>query len=485
MLGHRLKRWLYLTHRWVGIVTCLLFAMWFVSGLVMLYVPFPELTQSEWLAGQRPIAWSEVKTAPPRTAGGAVSFEMLGQTPVWRVAGDGGTASFRASDGRALGPVGVGEARQVAALFGHAPAASATLIYNDQWSVPGGYNADRPLWKVALADARGTVLYVSSRTGAVVLDTNRRERFWNWLGSVPHWLYPRALRELPEAWRQVVLWVSGPCIVGAIAGLWIGLLRVRPGEHRFSRRRMTPYRGWMKWHHVAGLVGGVFLLTWIFSGWLSVDPGRYFSSGGVSAEARAAYAGSGPAAAVDLAWLADVAPAARRVEWKRAAGRSFLRVEATSGGELDLDPATLEPFVADQAAIRARAAGLVPGARIASIDVLTAPDAYWYEVGGGVTLPVWRVKFDDRARTWAHLNPLTGELLGSIDARGRAYRWLYDGLHRWDFGPLARNFPARQLVIWLLSLAGLVISVTSVWIAWRRLRRPPPGKRRVRRAGAR
>jgi uncharacterized iron-regulated membrane protein len=481
MLGHRLKRWLYLTHRWVGIVTCLLFAMWFVSGLVMLYVPFPELKQSEWLAGQRPIAWGEVRTAPPQAAGGSVSLEMLGQRPVWRVVGEDGTASFAADNGRRLGPVGETEARRVASLFGHAPAASATLIRNDQWSVPGGYDADRPLWKVALAGDAGRVLYVSSRTGAVVLDTDRRERFWNWLGSVPHWLYPTALRQLPEAWRQVVLWVSGPCIVGALAGLLIGVLRLRPGKHRFSRNRMTPYRGWMKWHHVAGLVGGVFLLTWIFSGWLSVDPGRYFNRGGVSAEARAAYAGSGPAAAVDLARLASLAPDARRVDWKRGAGRPFLRVEAASGGELDLDPATLEPFAADPAAIRSRAAGLVPGAAIASIEVLTAPDAYWYEVGGEVALPVWRVKFDDRARTWVHLNPLTGELLGAIDARGRAYRWLYDGLHRLDFGPLAQDTPARRLLIWLLSLAGLVISVTSVWIAWRRLRRPP---RRRQPAGA-
>jgi uncharacterized iron-regulated membrane protein len=191
----------------------------------------------------------------------------------------------------------------------------------------------------------------------------------------------------------------------------------------------------------------------------------------VNAEARATYAGSGPAAAVDLARLADLAPAARRIEWKRAAGRPFLHVEAASGGGLDLDPATLEPFVADQAAIRARVARLVPGATIASIEVLTAPDAYWYAVNDEVPLPVWRVKFDDRAGTWVHLNPLTGELLGSLDARGRAYRWLYDGLHRLDFGPLLGHPPARDIVIWLLSIAGLVISVTSIWIAWKRLRR--------------
>ena len=471
MLGHRFKRWLYLTHRWVGIVTCLLFAMWFVSGLVMLYVPFPELKQSEWLAGQRPIAWSEVKAQAPSAGAGTVALEMQGDAPVWRVSGEGGTASYRASDGRPIARVGEAEARRIASLFGRAPAVSSVLIHNDQWSVPGGFNKDRPLWKVSLAGDAGKVLYVSSRSGAVVLDTDRRERFWNWLGSVPHWLYPRALRELPEAWRQVVLWVSGPCIIGAVAGLWIGLLRVRPGRHRFSRNRMTPYRGWMKWHHVAGLLGGVILVTWIFSRWLSVDPGRYFGRGGVSDTARQAYVGNDPLPRVDWAKLGLLAPDARRVELTRGAGQAFLRVEAAESADRDLDPLTLKPFAADPAAIRARAAGLVPEGQIAAVEVLRSPDAYWYAVDDRVPLPVWRIEFADPARTWAHIDPLTGEFLGSIDARGRAYRWLYDGLHRWDLGPLLAHPPARQIFIWLFSLAGIVISITSVWIGWRRLRR--------------
>jgi uncharacterized iron-regulated membrane protein len=42
-LGHRAKRWLYIIHRWIGIFSCLLFAVWFLSGLVMIYVPYPAL----------------------------------------------------------------------------------------------------------------------------------------------------------------------------------------------------------------------------------------------------------------------------------------------------------------------------------------------------------------------------------------------------------------------------------------------------------
>ena len=44
-----MKRYLYLTHRWLGITLCLFMAMWFFSGLVMMYVGYPKLTPAERL----------------------------------------------------------------------------------------------------------------------------------------------------------------------------------------------------------------------------------------------------------------------------------------------------------------------------------------------------------------------------------------------------------------------------------------------------
>ncbi|MGV8195858.1 PepSY domain-containing protein, partial [Pseudomonas aeruginosa] len=45
-----MKRYLYLWHRWLGIGCCLLMVLWFVSGMVMLYVGYPKLTPLERLA---------------------------------------------------------------------------------------------------------------------------------------------------------------------------------------------------------------------------------------------------------------------------------------------------------------------------------------------------------------------------------------------------------------------------------------------------
>ena len=478
MVWHRVKRWLYLIHRWIGIATCLLFVIWFGSGLVMLYVPFPSLTQEERAAGLPPIAWGRLGGAAPAAQAlparqaRQIMLEMRGDRPVWRVVPWGSAPlTLWADTGAAAGYASRAEAAHIAAAFGKAEVAQISAIQSDQWVVSGSYDAHRPLWKAQLEGAGGRILYVSSTNGAVVLDTNAQERFWNWLGSVPHWLYPRALREDQPLWRQVVMWSAGPCILVALTGIWIGLMRVRPGRRRFKGGRMTPYHGWMKWHHISGLVGSLFLILWIFSGWLSVDPWRLFASEGIGPDARQDYAGRAPLTIPDLGGIAARVPDARRIVISAAAGRTIVRIQGGSGSERLLDAKTLAPLRADRAAILAHAAKLVPSANIAHVDLLIRPDAYWYAVRGQVALPVLRMRFDDSAATWVHIAPNSGELLGEADRKRRAYRWLFDLFHCWDLNLLLQAAPARDLLIWFMSIIGLAMSATGMVIGWRRVRR--------------
>ena len=469
---HVFKRWLYLTHRWIGIATCVLFVLWFATGLVMLYVPFPSLEPEERLAGLSPIAWEKVAHQPGALSGVRdLTLEMRGERPIWRISPwDAPPASVWADSGLPAGNAGKAEAAAIATSFGKSPVATMRLIYNDQWTVSGGYDPHRPLWKAELAGKEGRVLYVSSTSGAIILDTSRQERFWNWLGSVPHWLYPRALREEQPLWRQVVMWVSGPCILGAITGIWIGLMRIRLGAKRFKGERISPYRGWMYWHHMSGLVGSLFLVLWIFSGWLSVDPFRLFASEGIGLEARQNYAGDAPLPAPDLGRLAQAAPMARRMELRSGADSPYLRFQQPESRDHLLAAGTFLPLRPEFGRIRHRAQGLVPGAPIVAIETLNQPDAYWYAVRGEVPLPVLRVKFGDEAGTWVHIEPDTGEILGEADAKRRTYRWLFDLFHRWDLNALLSAPPTRDLLIWLMSLAGLFSSVTAVVVGCRRLR---------------
>ncbi|MBP9653885.1 MAG: hypothetical protein KBE19_05790, partial [Rhodocyclaceae bacterium] len=50
-------------------------------------------------------------------------------------------------------------------------------------------------------------------------------------------------------------------------------------------------------------------------------------------------------------------------------------------------------------------------------------------------------------------------------------RWLFAFLHSWDWLPLLNSRPIWDALLILLSLGGVILSVTGTIAGWRRLRR--------------
>lgn len=472
------RRWLYIGHRWIGIAACLFFAMWFVSGVVMMYVAFPGLSEQERLAALPDIAWEKVTISPDRAMALArvaqfprdVRLSMLDDEPVYRLIDwDGRRQSISAVDGRMID--GIGSARAVAVAKRHPAAADVHLldtVDRDQWSVVARFDRLRPLYLVALGDTAGTRLYISSHSGEIVLDTNRTERVWNWLGSIPHWIYPTVLRQDGALWRSVVLWISGICMIVAITGIWIGILRVRL-RRRYSGGAITPYKGWMAWHHVTGFFAGIVVLTWIFSGWLSLDPGRVFAGGRTEREALQHYAGhDAPTIAPQFRARPQGTAVEARFVW--IGGVPLMVLVDRTGVQTTVDPVTGAATPLSEVKIVNAAKALMPHAAM-NLQRLDRYDAYWYAHHDTRPLPVLRAVFDDDAKTWFHISPVTGEIFGRIDATRRTYRWLFNALHSLDFKLLLMYRPAWDVVMWLLSLLGMTISVSGVVIGWRYLKR--------------
>ena len=213
-------------HRWWGVAFCLLFAMWFASGIVMHFVPFPARSE----------------------------------------AGLGGSAGGNRGTGSAQDALGLaGALARSRGLDGSR--ATVALIEYDQWTVAGDFNSDRPLYRVALNDDTGTEIYVSSASGDVVLITTQNMRLANYFGSVAHWIYPTVLRHHGKVWSALMWWLSLIATFGAAIGVMIGVVRLGRG---------APYRGLQRAHHIFGLVLAPFILCWIFSGFLSMDDGWLF-----------------------------------------------------------------------------------------------------------------------------------------------------------------------------------------------------------------
>ncbi|WP_338026633.1 hypothetical protein [Bradyrhizobium acaciae] len=136
------------------------------------------------------------------------------------------------------------------------------------------------------------------------------------------------------------------------------------------------------------------------------------------------------------------------------------------------DPATGEPVTLSRDEIIAAARGAMPGVSMVSARQLDEPDAYWYTLHHARELPVLRIGFDDPAHTWLHISPVTGDILDRSDDSRRSYRWLFNALHSLDFPLLLSLWPVRDVVVWLLSAIGTIVSISGIVIGWRRLRRP-------------
>lgn len=506
------KKLVIFVHKWLGVVLALFFLMWFVSGVVLYYVPFPSLTQAERLAALPPLqlpagcclaAPDAAQRAGLRPGGGEARLGMLGDAPVWRmqatVAGGDADAAPRprwhtvdARTGALVPPLDDAQAARVAEAFSGRRATGTERLERDQWTVPQGLDVHRPLVKVLLDGDDGLELYVSPGAAEVVRDTRRAERFWNWLGAVPHWIYPTVLRQFPKAWHHVVVWLSIPGVLLAATGIALGIWQLFLNRHRW-----IPYRQfWMRWHHILGLVAAVFTLTWMFSGLMSMNPFGVFTGRAADPQSRTQWAGEapprmarGPAEAVALAAAEGIVPL--ELDTLRIAGQAWYRVRGKGEGAVqrlvraDGPEATVAQAVPD-ATVLATLQGLRPGMPPTAIEQLTRYDGLYYarhhdaSTSFNRPLPVWRAHWAGDDVT-VYADAASARIVMRADSTTPWQRVLYNGLHSLDFAPLLARPALRTALVVGLSLLGIALCVTSCVIAWRVF---VPARRRKARAAS-
>lgn len=486
-----MKRLLYLLHRWAGIALCLVMALWFLSGMVMLYVGYPKLTPEEQMRGQAPLLAAAGCCVPLGDALAASGLRAPTQWQLLRIGGElryvfgdgrGTAAAVGARSGLRVPPTDADAAVASAAEFaGGAPVRWLGQVTEDAWTHSRALDAHRPLQVVAVDEPQGRWLYVSGRTGEVVRDASRTERTWGWLGAWLHWLYALRGGALDGWWADIVIWLSVAGGALTLSGLVVGLWRWRfSGRYKSGSR--SPYRaGLMRWHHLVGLAGGTLALTWVLSGLFSMNPWKVFEAAGPRPD-RTAFAGGplraddAPAAARVLAGLQADGMQPRLLEWRRVAGRAAVLAHTAQGSFLvDADGHRLPPL--DEAALTAAAARLLPGARIVGHEWLQAYDAHYYAREPHTMtghrerpLPVLRLRLDDPAAHEAVVDPATGALVQLNNRPQRASRWLFAFLHSFDLPVFLAARPGWDAWMLGFSAAGLALCLTAVVLGWRRLR---------------
>jgi hypothetical protein len=396
-----------------------------------------------------------------------LKVEMLDGAPVMRASGQGGPQIFDLRTGEKLGFLNENGVRQVARAFAFGNSIvgdikSAQQIKVDQWTVQQWVRF-APIWKVQFDDPRSSVVYVSGKTAEVIQDTNGRERLLNWLGAIPHWLYPTILRKDGKLWNDVVVWASAAGTFLTATGLVIGFIRLRYGS-----KRLFPYRRpfWLL-HHMFGTFAGVLVLTWVFSGLLTMSPWglleapgtvslRDFMGGVKWSDARRLIdQASGEVASGDVVSL-RAAPVLH-APYVIATHRGDRQVRLGLNGPEPLTPKALQTGLAS-----------IKGAGPAKVEVLQHEDAYYYSHHNKMKLPVFRVTFADKDTTRIYLDRETGEIRQMADATSKRYRWLESGLHDMDFAFL-RARPVWDIVVLLLLSAVTAVCATGLWLSFARV----------------
>ena len=496
------KRYLILTHRYVGIPLSLVFVTWFLSGIVMLYTGgMPSLSETDRLVRMTDLNLAQVQVSPTeamavvgRESGGYPELRMLHDRPLYQFSNSSMVGVF-ADTGEILRTGGINSQRLTAEFLGVDESLitrEAMLEDSDQWTL--GLRGSLPLHKYRVADGEGSQVYVSSQRAEVVLHTTRADRLLAWAGAIPHWYYLESLRENPRAWARAVVWTATLGCLFTVLGLILLFTqwrRVRP----FSLKKAIPYRGLHRWHYILGGLFGLVTLTWTFSGLLSMEPYEWTNAQGYRIPLNIFDGSTTRSAAFDRVVASESAPLGlqatppglKKVRFTSVLGQPYLELVALARDAssrttvteslvhaTSLDDRPVQNDIAELEAIVSNAlqsAG--DGVEIDESELLTEYDSFYYPRNGyggiSLPLPVLRLKLNDADRTWYYIDLNSVQFVYQNHRLSRLERWLYNGLHSLDFSFWYQIRPLWDVVMISLLLGGMALSGLGGYLGVRRL----------------
>lgn len=433
---------------------------WCLSGMVMLWHPWPtpERAAAERVHGllHLPAHLPVIGVLnEPTTRFQSFRLNMTGSEPVLTVVPISGVpVSIDLRTGKS-GSITPSDARVSAQAYATMVGVQSLPVFtgttmDDQWvlDTPGRLTGFE---RFRFSGSKALVVYISSLTGDVVQATDTSSRAWAWMGAIPHWLYPAILRRNPLTWKWVVIVLSGIGIFLTLAGMFIGVLRLK------RRWPCSYYRRWHLAHHLGGMVFGLLALSWITTGFFTMKPGGVFAS---EREARSPVHVTGSVTGEEILAVLNRIIHLHTSDWTDVRsvflqGRIFLAVTDSAGDHTRLD-AQLSPSLLTTTELGA------------SATFLASSDLYYFNRPTHTRhFPVIRIAAANGVLFY--LDAQTGEVITAFDSGAQKSRWWVYGPHDMDFWSWLRSPTARLVVIFPILCCVLTIYLTGVTIGMKRL----------------
>ena len=326
----------------------------------------------------------------------------------------------------------------------------------DQWVPRPKYLKHLPIYNVTFDD--GIQVYISSLSGEVISLTSDYDRFWAWTGAIPHWVYFTSIRLRPTLWYQLVSWLAGLGFIMVVTGVITGLARFKKKPNAKFKRFKNK---WYNYHYYFGLAFGLFVCTWVFSGFMSMTPFNWTPSTNLKEENMLKWQKS------DFTLNSFTTQRwhhltqhlnkhqLREIDFCLFNNTLFARTH-TKNALIPLDEIAQVPSISNYKNIIKTFSSTE---KITEAVTLSAYDNYYYSRHNNKHLPIIRITTSTDVAYY--INPLTTEMVYKCSTKNRIERWLYHGLHSLDFSFLTSKGILWDGIMIFLLLGGTILSLTA------------------------
>ena len=479
----KIKTFMFSLHRIVGTIVCLFLLMWFISGLVLIYHPFPDVSTSqknehmnvlpdslpniESIVSRLSISEKKIKSITAKNIQDQVLFYVQTSDSLYTIS---------EKNDELIKPITKESIYNIAQQWIDAPILKIDTLYErDIWIMYSRYEKEMSIYKIYFDDDLKHQLYLSSKTGDVQQFTNKNERFWAWVGSIPHKFYIPALRKNTDVWIWSLTVGGVVVVISALSGLFYGgYILIK----RYQKRRKigSPYKTfWLKWHYVFGLLFGVFIITFGFSGAMALQkiPQWAVKTHGDYRVSDSKLRGKSLPTnkyILDYRKLKEKFPNIKYVKWSHfnnipvynvVSGNQdfFIDASASEVKELYLSPSDIKMAIEK-----------LYGDTSFSISFIDKYEEYYLSRTNELPLPVYKVEVDNEDRACFYINPQNGEFK-FVNQANRAKKWVFGALHYLNIKYLIERPLLWTVLIWTLCIGGSIVSLSGVYLAFRYVRR--------------
>ena len=480
-------------HKWTGIIIALFFAMWFISGVILLYHKYPRVTTEDLYrhmeslnAESLPDLYS-IPGLADTTRVKNLSVARENGVNVWTISGVSAKKEnpmyikpivddkfiFTDSILSPAVPIPASGLDSIACLWANSDAIAKvdTLTKRGQWILYERYDKSLPILKYSFDNPEKSEIFISQRNGEVVQASTRPERIWSYFGAIPHKFYFPFLRTDVEKWKTAILVGGLFCLVAALSGMYIGIYYLIKNKRKHNRFSSPFKKKTWRYHHIAGLVFGIFLIAWGISGslamqrvpkWLVNYEGDYFVS-------------------ASKMWGRKALPLEKyRLDY-RDVFKNYTDIKSISWEHFGNHPAYLIVSGDKEIHIDAAEAYSVKLLELSQEEIEKAVtryfgddvrytmslqedyDEYYLSRKGGYPLPVWRIDIDNADGTRMYVSPSDGYVKYLNDNR-MAKKWLFSATHYLDIKYFVLHQGLRYTCLWILSAGCLFVIITGVCI---------------------